>query len=240
MSNRDFHRVLLQMLVILTLYCKCPGSTEPRCSRFQFEERMLEKLIRLEVAMEQMKDQTSVTGNRLENCMHEMDRLTLDLNDAKDEHVELKKDLANFKTGLLNSIEEKSRVPTILFKATKVSNKTPNQGQIIVFKETLSNYGNGYDNNTGIFDAPVSGSYFFTVHLCPEPGAYIVSHLINGGRILTTDSNYDKDGLVCNTSEAVVYLEKQSKVWVEIFNSEPKIKEDYHRFSYFTGVILHI
>ncbi|WAR11055.1 C1QT3-like protein, partial [Mya arenaria] len=96
--------------------------------------------------------------------------------------------------------------------------KSQNQGQIIVFKDTLSNYGNGYDNNTGIFDAPVSGSYLFTVHLCPVPGFYIVSNLVNDGNIQTTDSNYDKEGSVCNTSEAIVYLEVSSKVWVEMYN----------------------
>ncbi|XP_052812643.1 uncharacterized protein LOC128240167 [Mya arenaria] len=235
----DFRKVLLPILAILLLQFNYLGSTEPRCSRFDFEERLLEKIVRLEVAMEQIKDQTSATGNRLENCMHGVDKLTLDLNDDKDGLVELKKDFAVFKTGILNSFEEKSRVPTILFKATKVSNKTPNQGQIIVFKETLSNYGNGYDTNLGIFDAPVSGSYLFTVHLCPEAGFWIVSNLVNDGRIQTTDSNTDKEGLVCNTSEAIVYLELSGKVWVEMFNSGSKIKEDYHRFSYFSGVLLH-
>ncbi|XP_052812647.1 uncharacterized protein LOC128240168 isoform X3 [Mya arenaria] len=172
MIGMNFRKVLLPILAIISLHCKCTVLTEPRCPRFEFEERLLEKLIRLEVAMEQMKDQTSATGNRLENCMNEVDRLKLDLNHTK----------------------EQLRVPTILFKATKVSNKTPNQGQIIVFKETLSNYGNGYDSNTGIFDAPVSGSYLFTVHLCSEPGIYIVSNLVNDGRIQTTDSNYEKEG----------------------------------------------
>ncbi|WAR11056.1 C1QT3-like protein [Mya arenaria] len=220
----DFRKVLLPILAILLLQFNYLGSTEPRCSRFDFEERLLEKIVRLEVAMEQIKDQTSATGNRLENCMHGVDKLTLDLNDDKDGLVELKKDFAVFKTGILNSFEEKSRVPTILFKATK---------------ETLSNYGNGYDSNTGIFDAPVSGSYLFTVHLCSEPGIYIVSNLVNDGRIQTTDSNYEKEGKVCNTSEAILYLEVSSKVWVEMLGGGNKIREDGHRFSYFSGVLLH-
>ncbi|XP_052812646.1 complement C1q tumor necrosis factor-related protein 3-like isoform X2 [Mya arenaria] len=217
MIGMNFRKVLLPILAIISLHCKCTVLTEPRCPRFEFEERLLEKLIRLEVAMEQMKDQTSATGNRLEHCMNEVDRLTLDLNHTK----------------------EQLRVPTILFKATKVSNKIPNQGQIIVFKETLSNFGNGYDSNTGIFDAPVSGSYLFTVHLCSEPGGYIVSNLVNDGKTQTTDSNYDKEGKVCNTSEAIVYLEVSSKVWVEMFAAGNKIREDGHRFSYFSGVLLH-
>ncbi|XP_052812790.1 uncharacterized protein LOC128240272 [Mya arenaria] len=99
----DFHKVFLPMLAILSLRCKFTVSTEPRCSRFEFEQRLMEKLVRLEVAMEQMKDQTSATGNRLDNCMTEVDRLTLDLSLA----------------------QEQLRVPTILFKATKVSNKIP-------------------------------------------------------------------------------------------------------------------
>ncbi|WAR11057.1 hypothetical protein MAR_036133 [Mya arenaria] len=105
MDDHEFRKVLLLMLAILSVHCKCTGSTEPRCSRFEIEERLLEKLVRQEVAMEQMKDQTLVTSNRLEKCMHEVDRLTLDLNSAKDEVVELKKDLAIFKTDIMNTIE---------------------------------------------------------------------------------------------------------------------------------------
>ena len=42
----------------------------------------------------------------------------------------------------------------------------------------MRNYGNGYDFNTGIFQAPVAGSYIFTVQLCPLVNRYIVYNIM--------------------------------------------------------------
>jgi len=62
----------------------------------------------------------------------------------------------------------------------------------MVFTEVIRNYGNSYDNNTGIFQAPIAGSYLFTVHLCPRANKYVLYSVMVNGQIETVHSDLKK------------------------------------------------
>jgi len=104
----------------------------------------------------------------------------------------------------------------------------------------MRNYGNGYDFNTGIFQAPVAGSYIFTVQLCPLVNRYIVYNIMVDGKADTLHSHVDSKVKVCSTSDTIVLLKAGSRVWVEILNGGAEILEDGHRSQYFAGVLINV
>ena len=72
-------------------------------------------------------------------------------------------------------------MPTVLFKAKSPLDMSPS-GQTIIFTETLYNYGDGYNNSTGVFTAPFAGTNLFTGHLCSTVDGKYVSRTLGYGK----------------------------------------------------------
>lgn len=71
--------------------------------------------------------------------------------------------------------ESNSQPVPIAFTALLSSNVK--QDDVIVFDHVVSNLGNGYDNGSGIFTAPVNGVYMFMVSFLVDDG-YVNIHLL--------------------------------------------------------------
>ena len=93
--------------------------------------------------------------------------------------------------------------------------------QTIIFDTTLSNVGNAYHPPTGIFHAPVSGVYVFSVTLMVTRGhSQYLELVVDGGFIADI---YCGTGDVRQTFSSmrhlVVEVKKDSDVWVRTGNS---------------------
>ncbi|XP_062593208.1 complement C1q-like protein 4 [Saccostrea cucullata] len=119
------------------------------------------------------------------------------------------------------TLESKSAYQSIVFmNQLSKSLNNPATGHIVVFDDTITNVGNAYSNVTGVFRAPVDGSYMFSVIATapPIPGSHSL-HLNlkrNGGTIgyLFLDSNQDYH--LKRTEVVVVTLSRGDEVFVRI------------------------
>ncbi|XP_052218609.1 uncharacterized protein LOC127836169 [Dreissena polymorpha] len=158
----------------------------PVCSRYNYEEMLLERVIRNELALEHtlkdIKETNTKVVDALRKLQDENDKVNIAnaamerkqivmeaaLSDAiKTALTNVSESLTHMLTESVRAIKEmESRVnlikgelqiPTIQFRAKLASSITVNNGQDVVFTRVEVNEGHGYDKGTGKFTASVAG-----------------------------------------------------------------------------------
>nr|XP_057937040.1 complement C1q tumor necrosis factor-related protein 3-like [Doryrhamphus excisus] len=110
-----------------------------------------------------------------------------------------------------------------------------NTDTTLVFKRVVTNVGNGYDVNTGIFTAPVKGIYFiiFTASV-GNSGAMNAAVLKNGVNMFAV---YDTRGTHGSaTNGMTLELEAGDKLWVTLWVNKSTF--DQSRLSTFSGFLI--
>jgi len=97
-------------------------------------------------------------------------------------------------------------------------------GQTIIFTETPYNYGDGYNNNTGVFPAPFAGTYLFTGHFCCTVNKYIHSGIEVDGKDVSRTLGYGKEYISCTHFDAIVMVERSSSVLIKSYYSRDNWK----------------
>lgn len=131
----------------------------------------------------------------------------------------------------------------VLFKATNVMSDTNLQGEILIFYTIVTNDGLGYDKNSGIFTAPVSGVYLFTVQICPEIGAHLQVHIVASGDVIgklhfkNSSDIYD----VCVSANGIHKVLEGEKAWIVCSKANSKGDVIYGAFhaNSFSGILLN-
>lgn len=131
----------------------------------------------------------------------------------------------------------------VLFKATNVMSDTNLQGDILIFYTIVTNDGLGYDKNSGIFTAPVSGVYLFTVQICPEIGAHLEVHIVASGDVIgklhfkNSSDIYD----VCVSANGIHKVLEGEKAWIVCSKANSKGDVIYGAFhaNSFSGILLN-
>ena len=130
-------------------------------------------------------------------------------------------------------------MPTVLFKAKSPLDMSPS-GQTIIFTETLYNYGDGYNNSTGVFTAPFAGTNLFTGHLCSTINKYIPSGIEVDGKDVSRTLGYGKEYISWTNFDAIVMVERSSSVLIKSYYSRDQLTGSDSIWNTFTGVLLHI
>ncbi len=105
----------------------------------------------------------------------------------------------------------------------------------ITYDRALTNNGNGLDLKSGIFTAPIDGTYFFAFTAEPR-GRALVSIEYNAAPISHLSSSHTGVGFIplkCNT---IVTLKKGDQVWVSLL--EGAIYESDYQYTNFIGTLL--
>ena len=111
--------------------------------------------------------------------------------------------------------------PTVSVKVRLSQDVTlPSVHQRVVYDVIVMNVGNAYDPKTGIFRAPVDGTYMFAVTACATNGDTISLYIVKDqqtviGELRSGDDTY-KD---CNSEVSTAYMIAGSTVWVERSNN---------------------
>ncbi|XP_052217882.1 uncharacterized protein LOC127835477 [Dreissena polymorpha] len=131
----------------------------PVCSKFEYEKKLLERVIRNELALKDTLDKKTETHAKVADTLTGVSQAVKGLEDTK-------QDLRVNVEAFLNS--EGSVVPLIMFHARLQHSGTTftyATNEDVKFNTVLVNEGGVYDPVTGHFTASVAGVYMFTPKL---------------------------------------------------------------------------
>ncbi|WAR31577.1 C1QL4-like protein [Mya arenaria] len=184
-------RVRELFAVILVIEYSLCDVNEPRCySRFDYDEKMLEKMVKNEIKMEEILAKLEVLEKRQTTVETKVDNSVKETHGLAKKHDDLKTELDNSKAAvktfenmtkadidglgksiemnvqrldsmLTNITESKHQAPVSFF--AKVSSAfTSSSRQTLVFDSVITDVGGGYKPETGVFTAPADGFYVFS------------------------------------------------------------------------------
>ncbi|KAK7162447.1 hypothetical protein R3I93_006677 [Phoxinus phoxinus] len=109
----------------------------------------------------------------------------------------------------------------------------------LVYENALTNIGNAYDTNTGIFTAPVKGVYYFNFVLFNVRGMSTgVRMLKNGHHVVSATDNPPEQDTEDTASNAVsLLLEEGDRINLELWENR-RVYTDGNRRNTFSGHLL--
>ncbi|KAM9501211.1 complement C1q-like protein 2 [Clarias gariepinus] len=141
-------------------------------------------------------------------------------------------------------MEERHPKNKVAFWATSIGGAQDNgpfeEDQIMVYRTALTNIGNGYDTNTGIFTAPVRGVYYFNIVVFNAnsyaTGVHIMKNKVRVAAVTDNPPGQDSEDTASNS--VTLLLEKGDQVYNELINQR-KIYTDTGRRNSFSGHLLY-
>ncbi|XP_033754707.1 uncharacterized protein LOC117337719 [Pecten maximus] len=116
--------------------------------------------------------------------------------------------------------------------------ENPGLGQAIPFRNVITNIGNAYSSNTGIFHCTQTGVYFFSFTLSLSTNERVDGHINRNGQMISaTTCGNDSHWSSC-TGTAVVELSEGDEVWVVIVVKHQSSVHLEPVFSLFSGFLL--
>ncbi|XP_045185310.1 uncharacterized protein LOC123543296 [Mercenaria mercenaria] len=202
-------------IVLLVTVCAFVSSSEPECSRFHYEEKTLEKMIKTEIYVDKIKSET-------ENMQQKMsDKLDGIQKAWKKTERELKDAIEDNKKAVQEIKEEidvsTTQIPVVAFQSYFLKEITVENGQTLIFTKTVYDKGLGYNNGTGVYTTPVSGAYLFSVQLCIQVDKFVYVEIVHEDvtimkvRLVDEGKTYHS----CSTVTGVAVLNKGERVWVK-------------------------
>ncbi|XP_045187008.1 complement C1q subcomponent subunit A-like [Mercenaria mercenaria] len=137
----------------------------------------------------------------------------------------------------VEKIREPAISSSVIFRAKDVKDITPSSGDILVFKTTRLNEENGYDNSSGTFTAPVSGTYLFTIQLCVPSRTTLGYDIVAGNKEIQQGYFYDKNNDSCHTANGITILRAGEQVWIKVLYSS-KLQQGLNLWNSFSGVLI--
>ena len=89
-------------------------------------------------------------------------------------------------------------------------------GQAVQFPKIVTNNGNGFDQNTGIFRAPVSGLYLFSASVVSLPGMELRCALVHNGNAVASIFAGDGTTNSSGSKSILIELSPNDDVWVRV------------------------
>lgn len=131
-------------------------------------------------------------------------------------------------------------IPSIIFRSKDLTKLTFSVGEKFIFATTSLNEGKGYDNKTGIFTAPMTGTYQFSAHVCAASNSQFGIAFIAD----TRDIHKDFIGTLtsqaqCDTSHITISLQNGSQVYLQCTYAG-KLYSANLLLNTFSGSLLHL
>ncbi|XP_078392306.1 complement C1q tumor necrosis factor-related protein 3-like [Cetorhinus maximus] len=155
----------------------------------------------------------------IENWLFELFQITFkDIKDATDKIKEI-----DALTKRIIALEEqvaslKKYVPSVIFHAKVSDGKNPGAKQRLIYDSIIVNKGSAYNPLTGVFTAPVAGTYHFTYSLLGGTHAEnTVVHLMRNEETQSyLHSKLKSEQAQTASMPAILSLNKGDQVWVRL------------------------
>ncbi|XP_060554367.1 LOW QUALITY PROTEIN: adiponectin-like [Ruditapes philippinarum] len=184
--------------------------------------QLLDKMVRMEMKMERMEEDLSEAQTNVNVFIKKQTKI-----------------LEN-KTAELELLEGRVDLPLIAFNAYSPVDTSPDTNEIIIWQSTYLNEGNGYDTVIGIFKAPVSGLYYFAVHVCNYSGNVFQYAIVLENTNIATSYKYDNNNYDCGSMSTFTKVAAGQRVWVRCTSGSTStlLWESSGRSS-FIGALIH-
>ena len=108
--------------------------------------------------------------------------------------------------------------------------------QAVQFPKIVTNNGNGFDQNTGIFRAPVSGLYLFSASMVSHSGLELRCALVHNGNTVAYIFAGDDTTHSMGSKSILLYLSPNDDVWVKVIHESDSVYG--FAWSSFMGVMI--
>lgn len=244
--------MLLVLLSSLLIFKQQVVGLEPecQCSRFHYEERTLEKIIKTEIFVDKMKSEIESRLNRMAIVVDEMksglenkldERVGKIQKDCDEELNLLRNNISDVAVGL-QAVTTNKVADIVTFLARDVNNAEPSDGTTLIFTAIEMNEGRGYDSSTGIFTAPVGGVYMFSLQLCLTNGRYFYWKIMADYKEILVgcfvEESESQRG--CGSATGVAVISARSKIFVKVVSSSSGTDiTDADIWNYFSGTLIN-
>lgn len=218
------------------------AAKEPRCySRFDWEDKLLDKTIRTEIKMEEYMEKLDGALETIRVRKEEIDEIRNSIDKKLEEFMNQSDAKTKQAVADIQSVQEPSKTPTISFNAREAADTSPNKNQVIVFQSVIHNFGNAYDVTAGIFTAPVTGLYLFSVQIC----TYYSNHgrfqavVDRSANVILAIQEYDSSHHTSTSNTVSQYLTEGQRVWVQASYGSTNLFEDAECWNQFSGCLVH-
>ncbi|XP_053391062.1 EMILIN-2-like [Mercenaria mercenaria] len=119
-------------------------------------------------------------------------------------------------------LKESVKIPeVVLFSARRPKHNTPTSGQTVIFTEIILNKGDAYNKENGVFTAPYTGVYTFTVQFCVNPDKNIDFAFVANDKPfkITRIYRHSKSKFSCYSFDAMTIVDKNENVKIKIISS---------------------
>ncbi|XP_053405009.1 uncharacterized protein LOC128558819 [Mercenaria mercenaria] len=225
---------------------------EPHCSKYDFEEKILEKLVRMEYQMERMKIEglervKSMAKSKTEvaTALETLDQSVAEIKSKLEEKsAAFEQKMTDTVGKMLKRVEdvaEASTIPKIAFKARLNSDMSVTKGVYIVFPTTALNEGDAYDPRSGIFTAPINGTYMFNVIFCLSSGKNLYIDIMVDDTKTAPVIFRNSANNACHSAVTVEVLTTGQRVGIQVLYTQSGnvIDQDSGRWNTFSGTLLH-
>lgn len=222
------YQYLFFSLLTATLLCNVLGD-EPQCSKFDFEEKLLEKVVRMEFQMDRLKSEITERDRQATEMAEKISALQKLIHVASNQEKTTDR--------LTDNVRKKKKLQFRAVRKTELTSLKTDD--IIKFPEVLHNTG-AYDPLTGVFTATTNDTYVFTVRLCPKHRNYLVIAVMVDGIEQDVFALYPYRETSCSTAETVLILEEDQKIWLQIkyARNSSRIVGDQYGWNTFSGRVL--
>lgn len=234
------NKVVEVALIVCLNACQIQSiNTDQECSVLNYVEKTLDKVIRYETSAKLMMTDfqsisKEVTGE-LEKIKHEATEMKTGFTALKQEIMEkMQAEIVAYQTAIQDLNGQLHR-PSYAFSAYSQSEESPAVGDTLVFTIIQLDENGVYD--TGIFTAPVSGTYMFSATLCTWPNKFVYAHFVADETIIGATSSGDPILYACSSGFAMARLPKGARVFLKVahISTGPAIKEDEYRRNTYSG-----
>ncbi|XP_060586876.1 inner ear-specific collagen-like [Ruditapes philippinarum] len=206
-------------------------------------ERKVDKLGHLEDKVSSLAATVALKSEKIEELEREIKRAAVEENGAK-ETVSVRAEVNNGnpadRSPTKNKIRGIRQVENVAFSAV-MSHAVKHLGdkQTIKFDNVLLNDGHGYEPNTGVFTAPLSGTYLFTYNFGHHGTGETWLELVKNGGVqngAAVEGHFGEQNLQGGNA-AIIKVNRGDTVWVETFQVPDVTAQG--TFTTFSGAFLY-